>query len=150
MSDELDTVLSLLKEKKVHKKLLFRLVVLTITTVIYGGIFVYDILWKGLPVWITLPFIILSYIAGMVFFSKIGSVTWDAKKEILLAGKMDIFGFVLIALYIAIRFNTETLIGHVYTNTLIISGLSISVFFGMMLGRLLGTFKIIHRATLEK
>lgn len=138
MREKIQTVFGLHKERKVHKKLIIRLGMFAVLTVVFFGIALYDVLLRGLP-WIPMLVItVLGFLFGRYFVVKMMKISWSETEQIITVNRIDRAGFGILIIYILVRLSTHWLLEHIYHDVLLISGLTLSSIFGVFLGRLSG------------
>lgn len=140
MISTFQAIKALQREGKLHKKLVSRVRILFIISLIMVGIVIGNIVIGGAHILVAGLLVIAGYFMGMYLFSRMNTVVWNEEEEILKAGKMDVIGYASIALYIVIEIGLRTLLKDVYPTNLatiyILAGVS-----GMLFGRSLGMMK---------
>jgi hypothetical protein len=144
MFEEIETTHKLNEEGKLHRRLRIRIAIFIAIIVTFGALGLYDFLTKKISIQAELGVVCVSFILGIVIFSKMAKVTWDAKKEVMNIENLDITGFVILILYIIFRIQSKIYLEHTYDNIAIVTGLTFSSIFAGMLGRLIGIFVLIH------
>lgn len=148
MKEALKTVRRLYQEGKLHRRLVIRIVLLALVTGISLGVVFVDVGWRHLPLLPVVTFIIPGFFFGFFIMSKIHTIKWDVYEEMIILERFDWVGFFILLAYFAVRILGQQYIGGKYTNSFYISGYSLALFFGIVLGRLLGISKRIHRLSL--
>jgi hypothetical protein len=135
---------------KIHQKLLIRLRLLWIICSGTAGVLIYDISFKNLKVLPALGFVAVGFGIGYYVFSRMRTIVWDEEKEAVAMERFDIANFVLLCVYVLYRVSVDKLLSAYYHDAVLVSGFSIAVLFGGMMGRLVGmmrTVNRVHRAT---
>ena len=140
----IETIQALHKAGKLHVKLRRRLWILTLLTLVGAGIVGYDILFRGLSWWLALLLAGVSFVFGLIM-SRLNVVNWDEDQQLMVLGRIDRTGTIILVFYIIIRLLTRTALHNLYHNIITLWGLTLSILFGVALGRLVGTFLIIYR-----
>ncbi len=150
LPEEIQTVTKLHKEGKLHQMLVIRLSLFAALTLITGGIMFFDTLTTKLTAELALVVAFAGFLAGVFIFSKIQAAHWDEKKEVIKTGRLDIASLTLIVMYVGLRLATQWYLEHTYhADGIMISGITMSLVFGLMLGRLTGVLAAIHRTHKE-
>ena len=134
---------TLQSEDKLHKKLISRLVMLTIISLVLLGIVVFNIIFRGADPFIAGVIAIVGFILGVFLFSRMNVVNWNEAEEVMQLGKMDMLGYGTLVLYIAFEIGLRTFLRDFYP----ISGtvFLLSGIFGTLFGRVVGTIVEIHK-----
>ncbi|MFZ3044190.1 MAG: hypothetical protein WA058_03765 [Minisyncoccia bacterium] len=128
---------------KIHKKLISRVSMLFIISLILGVIVIYNLIFKSANSLIVGGLVIAGFAFGLFIFSRMNVVNWNEEDEVLQVGRMDTLGFVILGLYIAFEIGLRTLLKDFYpasATTFILAAI-----FGTLLGRAVGTIVEIHR-----
>lgn len=150
MQEELETVQNLHREGKLERKLLYRIIILSVIATFTICILLYDILFQGLHFLPVIGFAVLGFLLGYFIFIRMNKVYWDTKRQIVAMGRFDLTSIILLIIFIIYRVSLEKyFIGH-YEDAIEASGYSLATLFGGMTGRLLGTLYAIDRSHKEK
>lgn len=150
MLEEIDTVIELHQEGKLDRILRIRLIYLTAFVVIFGAIGLYNLIVHELDLEDIVFTIIISFMCGMFIFSRMNTIGWDEKKEIMQVNRLDFVGFVILVLYVLSRVYTNWILGHFSHNTVIVSSMAVASIFGVMFGRLIATLVTVHKIHTER
>jgi hypothetical protein len=146
LPQEIQTTHTLHKQGKLHHMLTIRVSLFAALTCITGGVVFYDTIATKLTAELALIVSFAGFLAGVFIFSRIQKARWDEKKEVMRSGRLDILSLILIALYIGLRVATQWYLEHAYRHDAhMISGITFSLIFGLMLGRLTGVLVTIHK-----
>jgi hypothetical protein len=143
--EELETTRQLVREGKLDSKLRVRLGVFAFLSLLFGGAVLFDIVSYGLSWSLTLGVASVSFLTGLLLLSRMNPVSWDPEREVVVLGRMDIVGLLLLVGYIAVRYAAKTILDEYFHNIITISGVTYSIVFGVMLGRLFGILNTIHQ-----
>lgn len=150
LPEEIQTATRLHKAGKLHNMLVIRLALFAALTIVTGGIMFHNTLTTRLTAEVALSVALGGFLAGVFIFSRIQKARWDEKKEIVRSGRLDIASMVLIILYIAMRIITKWYLEQTYHHDgTMISGVTFSLIFGLMLGRLSGVLATIQKTHRE-
>lgn len=131
------------QEGTLHTKLLFRVRLLFIISFILLGVVAYAVLSTAAYLLVVVALAVIGFLLGLYVFSRMNVVNWNEQEEILEAGKMDLLGYLTLALYIIIEISFRTLLKEYYpasATAYILAGV-----FGTILGRAVGTIVTIHK-----
>ncbi len=144
MLEEIHTVHTLNKQGKLDSGLRFRLTLFTLLAAIFGVEVLNNIFTKGV-VWYSLvvPFIV-GFLFGVFVLARINRIQWDKKKRMMTVGRIDFLSIIILLIYWAIRFDADVLLSPFYHNIITITAATLSLVFGIMLGRLSGVFRKVH------
>lgn len=148
MIDELTkTADELSRDGKIDKKLKRRLRVFEILSFLFGVITVYDILFEGFYWFHVFLVVAFSFLFGFFLLAKINEVSWDKKRKMMVTLKMDIWGIVIIVLYVAARLLSDAYL-HDFFDGNVSKVLAYTFFtaFGVSLGRFVGSLVFIYLA----
>lgn len=130
---------------KMHKKLLFRVRILTIISVLLLSFVIYRTLLGDLNVFIVVLLVVLSFPLGLFVFSKMNKVVWDEEGETIMAGKMELAGFAIVALYILFEITLRTYLKAEYAETFAATGYLLAGIGASLLGRSVGTLVAVQK-----
>jgi hypothetical protein len=138
------------EEGKLHAKLISRVRMLFIISLILAAVVLFNVIFRNIPPYFILGIIaltIVGFFLGLRVFSKMSVVDWNEEEEILKVGKMDKIGYISLALYICFEVGLRTLLKSnfpLYMLPLLLSGI-----FGTIFGRAVGTLVEIHKVYTE-
>ncbi len=130
------------REGRIHRKLIIRISLLSIVSIILAGIVFFNVAFKGVGIMMSVMLAVVGFVLGRYIFFKMNVVSWNEKEEVVGTGRMNAVSYVVLALYVAFEIGLRTLLGEFFpTNAMIflLSGVS-----GMLLGRVVGTIIEIH------
>jgi ABC-type amino acid transport system permease subunit len=147
IEDLKNTADELARDGRLDKKLKNRLRFFEILSFVFGLITVYDIIFEGFYWFHVFLVVAVSFLFGFFALAKINQVKWDKKRKIVIIEKMDIFGIVILVLYITARILSDVYL-HDYFDGNVSKVLAYTFFtiFGIALGRFAGTVVSIHHA----
>jgi hypothetical protein len=131
-------MLGLKREHRKHldKKLRFRLRLYFLISIILIGVVFFEVLTNRVSLILASSALVIGVVIG-VFVARMFllSLDKDAKKVI---SRLDIVGGVILAIYIVIAIFRGRIIGH-FVQTNYVTGTSLSIVTGIMMGRVIGT-----------
>lgn len=129
---------TLKREHRHHldKKLLFRLRIYFIISLILVGVVIYEILSNNVSISLAFIGLILGTLIGVVV-ARMFLISWDkdAKKVI---SRLDILGIFILIIYIIFAVFRSKIIG-IFIQGNYVTGMSLSMVAGIMIGRVFGT-----------
>ncbi len=134
------------EEGKLHTKLVFRVRMLLVIALILVGITVFNVMFRGANELIVAVLLVFGYVAGFYLFSRMSVVQWNEGERTVEAGRMDLIGFGVLALYIVFEIGLRTFLKDFYpisATVFLLAGIA-----GTLLGRAIGTLIEIHRVYL--
>jgi uncharacterized membrane protein len=135
------------REGKLDKKLKRRLRFFEILTFLFGLITVYDILFEGFYWFHVFLVVAFSFLFGFFGLAKINQVSWDKKRKVMVALKMDIFGVIILALYITSRILSDMYIHDYFEGNMTkVFAYTFFTIFGVTMGRFVGVLVSIYKA----
>lgn len=146
---EIQAARELNKEGFLHKKLVLRLLMLGVISIISLGIVIFNILERGLNSGIALGLGSAGFLFGIWIFYRMNPVKWDENQELLVVTKIDRVGFIILGIYIVMRVAVRFYLDHLYHNVVILTGLSMAIVFGVAFGRLAASLSAIKKAHKE-
>ena len=147
MIEELQTAEDLEKAGRLDKKLKVRLKIFKVLLFLFGVITAYDVLFEGFYWFHVFLVVAASFLFGFVLLFKINDVKWDGRRRRMYAQKMDIYGGIIVFLYIVLRILADIYIkGYFYGSVKDILAYTFFSTFGIMLGRYIGSIVAIHKA----
>lgn len=118
---------------------------LQILSVVYAVLFVvtlYDVFVSGTLFSQVIIAVIIGLVAGIVS-SRMYKISWDAGEE-KVVGRIDIYGIVVLALFIVFELN-RSWIAHFFASGTALGSLSLVLVTSALFGRMFGTAKKILR-----
>lgn len=143
MFDFFKEVRTLRDEGKLHSKLISRVRMLFVISLILLGVVLYNLVFRGANILLVSVFALVGFLLGRYIFSRMNVVNWNEEEEIVQTGKMDIAGYLTIALYIAVEIGFRTFLKDVYP--LSVTAFLFAGIFGTIFGRAIGTVLTIHK-----
>ena len=135
------------QEGKIHKKLLIRIRIMFLISIILGSISVYNFLFREASIWISIFLVGIGFVLGLRFFSRMNVMSWNEEVSVVQAEKMDKIGFFVLVIYIIFEIGIRNLfksyIPHFATVFIM------DIIFGTILGRVIGMMADIHRVFLS-
>lgn len=152
MIEELkNTADELSRDGKLDKKLKRRLRFFEVLTFIFGLITVYDILFEGFYWFHVFLVVAFSFLFGFFALAKINQVSWDKKRKVMVALKMDVLGVVVLVLYITSRILSDIYLHDYFDGNMAkVFAYTFFTIFGVTLGRFVGVLISIYKAEPEK
>lgn len=144
MIEEIGTTVALAQDGKLHKMLQTRIALNGILFLIFGGIGVYDLFLNINPIIPIISFV-FGFGLGAFLLSQVIALGWDEKKEVIRAGRIDLFGIGILVLYVLFRIIFREYLISNYTNAEKISGITFLSLSGAMLGRFISSSYTIHK-----
>lgn len=148
--EELETARTLVREGKLAKSLRVRLIVFALLSILFGAAVLFDVFSYDFNISLALGFSSVSFLIGLFLLSRLNPVSWDKEREVMILGRMDVFGFILIALFFLLRISMNQMLEDRYHSVIVVSGVTYSIVFGLMFGRLIGILATIHRVHTDK
>jgi hypothetical protein len=136
-------VRTLREEGKLHKKLISRLRILFVISLLLAGIVVFNIVARGANPLIAAFLAALGILLGFFVFSRMSAVHWNEEEKVVQISKMDILGYVTLGLYIAFEIGFRTFLSDFFpiaTTAYLLAGI-----FGTLFGRVMGMVTEIHK-----
>ena len=148
MTEELkNTADDLSRDGELDKKLKRRLQFFEILTFIFGLITVYDILFEGFYWFNVFLVVALSFVFGFFALSKINKVSWDKRKQTMVTLKMDIWGILILVVYISTRIISDIYLHDFFDGNMSkVFAYTFFTIFGVTLGRFVGVLVSIYIA----
>lgn len=146
MPNILKEVRALQNEGKLHAKLIFRVRMLYVISLILGGVVVFNLIFRGVHALIPGVLALIGFGLGYFVFTRMSVVNWNEESETVQAGRMDLIGYGVLALYVAFEIGLRTFLKDAYpthVTVYLLAGI-----FGTLLGRAIGTIVEIHRVYL--
>lgn len=142
--DTVDTVLELHRDKKIDWFLRLRIAILFILAFLFGGTVVFDLFEYHANPWPVTWFFAGGFIAGYIWFHRMTPIHWDEESQTMKVRRFDVVAILFIVLYVISRLVFEFVIKTEITNTIAVSIATYSAICGIMFGRILGLFRVIH------
>jgi len=152
MIEELkNTADELFRDGKLDKKLKRRLRFFEFLTFIFGLITVYDIFFEGFYWFHVFLVVAFSFLFGFFGLAKINQVSWDKKRKVMVALKMDVFGVIILVLYIISRILSDMYLHDYFDGNMSkVFAYTFFTIFGVTLGRFVGVLVSIYLAEPKK
>lgn len=143
--EHLQTLRELKSSGKLHKKLVAQIRILTLISLALLSVVAYQIVVHGLNVWVTATIAIISFILGLLVFSKMNKLVWNEEDEVIQTGRMELLGVVIIVLYIAFEMGLRTLVNAEFSGTFAATAYLLAGIGSSLLGRSVGTLVAIQK-----
>ncbi len=139
------------EKRMLHWRLIFRVTVLCLYSVAFLGIASYHFFADKLNFFVATGVFSAGFLLGLFFISQMFGIYWDEKKAVITSGKMNLFGFCMIILYIALRFWIKNVLDYVlHPGVIKVSGFAFCLIAGIMIGRFIATIIAVQRIHEEK
>jgi hypothetical protein len=139
-----ETLRSLKSEGKLHNRLLNRIRILSVISLTLLVVALYQT-WKGvLNGWVALGISLVAFLLGLFVFSRMNRVEWDEEKEVIALGRMDMFGFAILLLYIVFDFGLRKFLNIEFGKTAVATGYLLGAIGASLFGRSVGDLKAVH------
>ena len=148
--DSVDTVLELHRTKKIDWMLRQRIVILIILAALFGYATVVDIVSFHANPWPVTWFFPGGALAGFLWFYRMTPVRWDEKTGTMKIRAFDIAGFFFLGLYFLSRAILAQILSTEISSVIGVAIATYSSICGIMVGRLLGLFGVIHKIHTEQ
>lgn len=132
-------------EGKVHSRLLLQIRLLLLASVIMLGVVVYQVLVYKLHLLVCVTLGAVSFLFGLLVFSKMNKPVWDEEKEIISMGRMDTTAFIILAFYFLFEIGLRTALEVEYGGTPAVIGYILCGVAPVLLGRALGTLIAVNK-----
>lgn len=143
--EELDTVLELHKEKKIDWFLRFRIATMAVVAFVFGATVVRDIVTYHANPWPVLWFVPLGFCAGYFWFYRMTAIHWDEETKSMKIKRFDSVGVIVLMLYGISRLLLKFVLEAEISSVIGVSVATYSVVFGLVVGRMFGLFRVMHR-----
>jgi len=130
------------QEGKLHSRLVNRLRMLFGIAAILLAITSYNV-FEGADILITGALAVVGLVLGFYVFSRMSPVQWNEEQEVVEAGKMDVFGYSMIGLYIVFEIVIRTVLTNYFAGNA--EAFIYAAVFGIIFGRACGMIVEIHR-----
>jgi ribose/xylose/arabinose/galactoside ABC-type transport system permease subunit len=141
---QLFTELRVLKEEgRLHTKLLSRVRMLLIISVILATIVVFNIVFRGADLFFAALIAGVGFLLGLFLFSKMNVVSWNEETELVQTDRMNAAGYATLILYICFEIGLRTFLKNSFPATA--TALVLAGIFGTLFGRVIGTIVEIHK-----
>ncbi len=131
------------QEGKLHRKLIIRIRILLFISLILAGIVVFNVIYRDANWFAALALMIGGFLIGLFVFSRMNVIQWNEEQEVVEAGRMDMIGYAMIALYVAFEIGLRTVLIDFYPVSA--TAFILAAVCGTLLGRSFGTIIEIHR-----
>ena len=138
------------KAGKIHQKLIKRVRVLTIISILLTGVTVYEILRYGISVSISIGIAVVAFLLGVFVFTHMSKIVWDEESQMISTGRLDMFGGLIIVLYIGFEVGLRTVIESHFGAMAGSSGYLLMGIGASLLGRAAGTLWHINTFATQK
>lgn len=138
------------KEGKIHQKLIKRVRILTIISILLMGVTVYEIVRYGISIPISIGIAAVAFLLGMFVFTRMSKIVWDQESQMISAGKIDMLGGGIIVLYIAFEIGLRTVVENQFGAMAGSSGYLLMGIGASLLGRAAGTLWHINTFATQK
>jgi heme/copper-type cytochrome/quinol oxidase subunit 4 len=145
MKLDLSLLRTLKADGKLHKRLLVQIRILSIISVILLGVVAYNVVVYGLSAWLALAIAAVSFLLGLFVFSRMNTIVWNEEEEIIKTGRMEILGFVVLALYVGFEIGLRTLLNAEFPHSFAATAYLFAGIGASLLGRSLGTLIAIQK-----
>ena len=139
----LKEIRTLREEGKLHQRLLIRTRLLCAISLVLLGIVIYNVVARDADWRLAAALALMGLPLGMFVFSRMNVVQWNEEEEVVETGRMDMLGYVTIALYIVFEISLRTFLNDFFPAHAIAYLLAAVV--GTLLGRVFGSLFEIHR-----
>ncbi|MDB5225490.1 MAG: hypothetical protein JWL87_442 [Candidatus Adlerbacteria bacterium] len=140
------SVRELRQSGQLHRALITRLVMFAVISLILLGFVGFQIA-QGTADWrLVLPLALVGFGLGVTVFARMGKAVWDEETEMVIATKMDRWGFLVLALYIAFEVGLRTELPRLFPAVASTLPLLLAAIFGTIFGRFVGMLREILRA----
>jgi len=145
MKHVFQSVKTLKEEGKLHTRLVFQIRLLTTISAVLLAVVAYQVFVHGIDLMLTLGIATLGFILGLFIFSKMNKLVWNEEEEVIKTGRMEILGFVVLALYIAFEIGLRTVLSNEFPGSFAAIAYLLAGMGSSLLGRSLGTLVAIRK-----
>ncbi len=145
MNQLFQSVKALKQEGKLHARLVFQIRLLSAISLILLGVVVYQVLVHGIGLALTTGIATLGFFLGLFVFSKMNKLVWNEEEEVIKTGRMELLGFVVLALYIAFEIGLRTILNNEFPESFAAVAYLLAGIGSSLLGRSLGTLVAIRK-----
>lgn len=131
------------REGKLHRKLIFRMRMLFVISLILLGIVAFNLVFRAVNPLIALAMAAVGFFLGLRVFSRMNPVSWNEQEAVVQADRMDKIGYATLAAYIAFEISFRTFLD--YSFPLSATAFLFAGIFGTIFGRAVGTVLTIHK-----
>lgn len=131
------------QEGVLHKRLLTRLRMTFIISIILGGITAFNILFRDANALIAGVLAFGGFILGLFIFSRMNIVNWNEEEEAVQMGKMDTIGYLTLGLYILFEIGLRIYLNSMFPLSPVV--FLLAAIFGTLFGRATGMVIEIHK-----
>lgn len=136
-------IYTLRQESKLHKRLLLRIQMTFIISIVLGGITIFNILFRDVDALIAGVLAFVGFMLGLFIFSQMNIVNWNEQEETVQIGKMDTVGYLTIGLYVLFEIGLRTFLNSVFPASAIV--FLLAAICGTLFGRTIGMLIKIHK-----
>ncbi len=149
-----NSVRHLHKSGKIHKRIIFQTRLLTLISLVMFGVSLYHLFIGTINFWILLVLTIVSFLLGMVLFSKMNKVVWDEEQEIITITRIERLGVLIIILYVLFEISLRTFLNYEFTEgfaatAYLLAGISCTLL-GRSVGTILAVKKLVEKENLNQ
>lgn len=133
-----------------HWRMIFRVSILIIYSIVFLGIASYHFFMDSLPFFLSIGIFSIGFLLGLLLISRMFGIHWDEERAVVASGNMNLFGFCMLILYIGIRLWFADVVNYaLHPGAVKLSGLTFCFVAGIMLGRLFATIIAVRRVHAE-
>ena len=88
------------QEGKLHQKLITRVRMLFVISLVLAGIVAFNLFFRGTNPLIAGALAVVGFVLGLFLFSRMNVVNWNEEEEVVQTGRMDTVGYAVLGLYI--------------------------------------------------
>lgn len=138
MISEITSVNELHKKGRIHRTLMIRMITLGIVSLVFLSMIVTGTIKHREEFTHGFYFVFFGFPVGFFIFSKIFKIKWDRVNHVINVRKFDPVGLIMLAFYWILRWYLGDVLGYFYhEDAIIVSSASLSLLFGLALGRLI-------------
>src|SRR4029078_11920272 len=100
------------QEGKLHKKLVSRVRMLFVISLILLGIVVFNVIFRAADPLIASILAVVGFLLGLYVFSRMNVVSWNEQEAVVQADKMDKIGYAILGLYIIFEISFRTFLTY--------------------------------------
>lgn len=130
---------------KLHGRLVLQIRILSVISLILLAVVAYQVVIGGLAASISFALIAFGFAMGLLVFSKMNKLVWNEEDEVIQTGRMELFGFVILTLYIVFEVGLRTILKEEFAGTFGAVGYLLAAIGSSLLGRSLGTLIAIRK-----
>jgi len=145
MKNILRSVRGLKAEGKLQKRLVIQIRILMAISLVLMVVVTYQVIAHGLDLGIVLALTALGFALGLLVFSKMNKLVWNEEEEVIQSGRMEILGFVILALYIGFEIGLRTLLNNEFPGSFAAIAYLLAAIGSSLFGRSVGTLIAIRK-----